>query len=339
MDMKPSIFISSTVDDLRFLRDAIREVIEIDLAYNPIMSDYGGVGYITPTTAAESCYKTVSQCQLAVLIIGRRYGEIGKDNLSVTHNEFISARESGVPIITFVESEVLTFKQVFDGSPAAAAQWSFPKMDNACKTFALIDEVRNSKVYNGLIPFVNANDAKQKLKGQIAEFVGDRLNGIIRPVKAEIQEVLAELKTLRMEITPKNQQGTEAEKYLRTMRFLLDDKYANFRDFCEAVSEDLDTAVQLLIRCQSLTAFFDELGLKVEVEDDPKKYQEHFQRSPSDPNRLKQSRMGGEGWWALYFDNKVMVSTIQLERFKAEYTRLQKLLANPQMLGFGPMAR
>jgi hypothetical protein len=42
----------------------------VDLAYTPNMSDYGEIGYINATTAAESCYRSVRQCQLAILIIG-----------------------------------------------------------------------------------------------------------------------------------------------------------------------------------------------------------------------------------------------------------------------------
>src|SRR5579862_4527348 len=116
--MTPNVFISSPIADLHYLRDVLREAVE-ELAYRPVMSEYGEVGYIAQTSAADSCYRTVRQCQLMVLVVGRRYEPTDKDGLSVTHREFITAQEVRVPIISFAEAEVLTFKRVFDMDPGA----------------------------------------------------------------------------------------------------------------------------------------------------------------------------------------------------------------------------
>jgi len=43
--MIPNIFISSTIKDLKYLRDAIRELIS-EIGYKPIMSEHGEVGYL-----------------------------------------------------------------------------------------------------------------------------------------------------------------------------------------------------------------------------------------------------------------------------------------------------
>jgi hypothetical protein len=84
------------------------------MAYNPVLSEYGGVGYLNPSTAAESAMATVQQCQMMVLIIGKRYGSIFKDEVSVTHNEMRKARELRIPIITFIDEEVLAYKKIYD---------------------------------------------------------------------------------------------------------------------------------------------------------------------------------------------------------------------------------
>ncbi|MCJ7812359.1 DUF4062 domain-containing protein, partial [bacterium] len=43
--MIPNVFISSTIKDLHYLRDAIRDLVK-ELGYRPIMSEYGDIGYI-----------------------------------------------------------------------------------------------------------------------------------------------------------------------------------------------------------------------------------------------------------------------------------------------------
>jgi hypothetical protein len=41
--MIPNIFISSTISDLRYLRDGLREAVS-ELAYHPVMSEHGEIG-------------------------------------------------------------------------------------------------------------------------------------------------------------------------------------------------------------------------------------------------------------------------------------------------------
>ena len=67
--MAPTVFISSTIEDLHHVRDAIRETVS-ELGYQPIMSEHGGVGYMNETAADVACYQTVKECQLMILIIG-----------------------------------------------------------------------------------------------------------------------------------------------------------------------------------------------------------------------------------------------------------------------------
>ena len=59
--MIPNVFVSSTIEDLQHIREAVREVIN-DLSYTPVLSEYGDVGYLSATTAEKSCYISV-QCQ------------------------------------------------------------------------------------------------------------------------------------------------------------------------------------------------------------------------------------------------------------------------------------
>ena len=326
--MIPNIFISSTIADLHYLRDALREAV-IDLAYNPIMSEYGDVGYINPTSAAESCYRTVRQCQLAVLIIGRRYGVLAKDGYSVTHREFLTAKEHRIPTIAFVESDVLNYKKLYNIDPVAALWKNVPGMDDPEKTFAFVDDVQNSEFYNGLLPITAAGEAKQLLKRQIADFVGERLSETVRPVRTEVQEVLAELRTLRKEISPTDQRGSEADKYLRATRFLLDEKRADFRKFCETATDDIDTAVTSLIRYPDLHAFIASIGFTLVIEDNLEAFRAPWQQpSPDSPHAIYASETS-RGWWAILSDKRVIMSTTMLHKFQGTYATLQRNLVMP----------
>ena len=141
--MIPNVFVSSTIYDLQYLRDAIRETI-IELGYNPVMSDYGDIGYLPSKSAQESCYATIRDCQLAVLIIGKRYGEKTENGLSVTNNEFLTIQKRNVPIVTIVDQEVISFKRVYEANRATENATKFPGMDSAPETFNFIRSVMDS---------------------------------------------------------------------------------------------------------------------------------------------------------------------------------------------------
>ena len=118
--MIPTVFISSTVDDLRHIRDAVRATVE-EVGYQPVMSEYGEIGYMGGDAAEDACYRTVPGCQLVVLIIGKRYGSAARNypDKTITELEFEKALENNSRIITLVDKEVLGFKKVFDTNFAA----------------------------------------------------------------------------------------------------------------------------------------------------------------------------------------------------------------------------
>ncbi len=64
--MIPNIFISSTITDLHYIRDAVRDQIS-SLGYNPILSEYGDIGYLPNLSVIESCNHAMTQTQLACL--------------------------------------------------------------------------------------------------------------------------------------------------------------------------------------------------------------------------------------------------------------------------------
>jgi hypothetical protein len=257
--MIPNIFVSSTIQDLQHLRDAVRETI-LELSYNPVMSDYGDIGYLTSITAEESCYLTMRDCQIVILIIGKRYGSISQNGLSITHNEFHSAKEHKIPIISLIEHEVMSFKRVYDANVSKGIEQIFPGMDSPTNTFSFIQAIMSSPLNNGILQFSTATDARQHLKKQLALLFGDLLSRKFDPVKGQLYDVLSEVKTLRHELL--KDKGPEPIQYLRATRLLLDDKreYRQYGDFIKCISMNIEEAIPKLIVNDTFDDFIKSYG-------------------------------------------------------------------------------
>ncbi|MEH1006749.1 DUF4062 domain-containing protein [Winogradskyella sp. ECml5-4] len=257
--MKPNIFISSTINDLSHLRDSIRDLIA-ELGYNPIMSEYGDIGYLPSESAEDSCYIAMKECQMSIMIIGKRYGSISENGLSVTHNEFRTARERKIPVIFLVNEEVMSFKRVFEANNKVK-EMNFPGMENPSQLFELIREFSESKYNNGLISYTNVQSAKSNLKKQLAHIVGDLLKKKFDPVQNEIKDILSEITTLRHMLL-KNEQEI-AEQFSVAFRFMLNEENDYLRDISETISGSLEKAVPELLKHNSLKSYLESNGVDI----------------------------------------------------------------------------
>lgn len=256
--MQPLVFVSSTVNDLLHVREAVRETIE-EIGYRPVMSERGEIGYMSRQSAVQACYHNVKDCQIMVLIIGKRYGSIGggEDGLSVTQNEYRTFIKSGGNLITLVAKEVLSNKCVRDANPTAA-DIKFPGMDeNAEKVFSFIDEVTSSEYSNGILPYTSVSEIKNLLKLQFADLTYRLLTG--DSPKAKINDILSEVQTLRASMS----QGASVDKFfLRATRYLLNDNNADLAKVLKKMA-GLETLVRAM-QCSEVTSF-DELCKKLGI--------------------------------------------------------------------------
>src|ERR1700744_36341 len=67
------VFISSTCYDLSIVRSQLRGFI-LELGYEPVMSEYSDVLFDPRSHTHENCLKEIINCDIAILIIGSRYG-------------------------------------------------------------------------------------------------------------------------------------------------------------------------------------------------------------------------------------------------------------------------
>lgn len=263
--MIPSVFISSTISDLQHLREALKDTVQ-ELAYRPVLSEFGDIGYLPHTSAEDSCYLTMRDCQMAILIVGKRYGSVSDNGMSVTNNEFLAARENTIPVICLVDREVLSYKKVYDATGEGQAQPTFPGMDAPRKTFSLIQEIMDAPVNNGILPFGSVAEARGLLKTQLAHVFGELLRSRYDPVKAGIKDVLSEVMTLRQELKNK---GMDPQPFLRATRFLLDDANKKLREFVEGISGSVEIAVPILLKCRTFEDYLTATETETIVDDSP----------------------------------------------------------------------
>lgn len=249
--MIPNVFICSTVKDLRYLRDAIRPVIQ-EIGYIPRMSEYGDLGYDPFSSVENSCYEAIKECHIAVLIVGKQYGEPRSNGLSTTHNEFRAARKCQIPIITLVDREVLTIKEIYDDNKAEKGI-NIRSMDHPEKTFSFLKEIIDSPINNAYLDFSDVGNALNHIKNQLAHMFGKFLDKNIDPIKGDVKDILSEIKTLRYELKPDTDK--DILKFMKAVRFLLDDDYKQYRDVIESLYDSLESSIADLMVSKSFAEF------------------------------------------------------------------------------------
>lgn len=333
--MIPNIFISSTIADLLHLRDALRDTVA-ELGYNPVLSEHGGVGFLPSATAEESCYLTIKQCHAAVVIIGKRYGTLGKGGASITHNEFRIAREEALPMFCLVDRELLAFKAVFDAQPAGGV--TFPGMENAEMTFAFLREVMDSRMNNAVLPFGNVAEARQQLKTQFAHLLAEMLRQKFDPVMSDVRDVLSEIKTLRYELKSSKQSGVDLG-FLRAVRMLLDDRFSDYRDLLKRLYPAMEHGIEKVL---SSPTFDDFVQMATKYPPDILEFPVPF-RFEDYPNDRIRSHTTAMAKWPLPLDDdtrieyavgdRVLLNQAALKFFRALHNELKRAVTGQDSEG------
>ena len=108
----PLVFVSSTVEDFRDVRSALRYWLD-SLGYRIFMSEYSGSDKVLGPGTYDACFEAIGRTDLYVLLIGTRRGSLisQEPKRSITEAEYDAAyqsrRETGRPrLLLFVRDEV-----------------------------------------------------------------------------------------------------------------------------------------------------------------------------------------------------------------------------------------
>ncbi|MGL1959417.1 MAG: DUF4062 domain-containing protein [Colwellia sp.] len=107
----PKIFVSSTFGDLQDIREGVREFI-LQKNFEPVTFENNDIAYEPNTLLEDSCYREVENCSMLLLFIKTNYGahaaspiELNEQTdrlVSVTRNEYVVAKNLGIPIFIFI---------------------------------------------------------------------------------------------------------------------------------------------------------------------------------------------------------------------------------------------
>lgn len=215
--MEPRLFVSSTFYDLKYVREQLECFIE-SYGFKPVLFETGGVGYRLNEELDKSCYAEMASCDMAIVIIGGRYGSpisnesplSGEDDefaryTSVTRMEFATAIQKNIPVYVFIDASVNEQFKVYcankDSIESKKIELHFPAIDNI-NVFRFIADIR-SIPHIQVESFTRIHDIELYLKKQWASLLQQHLSKsreikAIKDVEFPMLDILSRIK--RMEI-------------------------------------------------------------------------------------------------------------------------------------------
>ncbi|MFQ1840348.1 DUF4062 domain-containing protein [Aeromonas veronii] len=170
----PKVFVSSTCFDLGEVREQLRRFIQ-SFGFEAVLSENGDVFYHPDLHTHESCIHEVSNCKLFILIIGGRFGgeNVTDKSKSITNAEYMAARESQIPIFTYIRRSVLSNHHIFQQNKKKdfASEIEYPaieKQEHALNIFSFIDDVRKAPTNNAFEGFDGFPEIESHLRKQWA---------------------------------------------------------------------------------------------------------------------------------------------------------------------------
>lgn len=158
-----NVFVSSTCYDLSQIRTDISEYLN-NSGHNPILSEFENFPISPELNTIENCIKIVKEnADILVLIVGNRYGSIIDNGKSITNNEFLVAKQKGIPIFCFIDKSTLNALNFWRNNK----EGNFSHIVDNTQIFEFIDDIRNnSKIWT--FPFEKAQDIISTLKIQLS---------------------------------------------------------------------------------------------------------------------------------------------------------------------------
>lgn len=210
-DMKPRIFVSSTFYDLKSIREELYHFIR-QYNYEPIESEMGDIGYVPGQELDKSCYNAMKDCDMAILIIGGRYGSPASgeedengDYVSVTHKEFRTAVNNGIPVYAFIEQAVNTEYELYKLNKERFSDPKFKFEFSSVDSINVFKFITELKSISGIptVSFVKTQDIKDYLTVQWADMFKRYLEilrqGVAENAKKDTVDDIRQL-TKRMDI-------------------------------------------------------------------------------------------------------------------------------------------
>jgi len=229
--------VSSTFYDLRQVRADLARFITDELGYIALLSELPSFPVNPDLDTVANCRARVEQdADIFVLVIGGRYGSIDdKTNTSITNLEFLSARQRGIPVYSFVEKRVLSILPIWKRN----ADLNFSDVVDTSRLFDFVEYVRSQeRVWT--FPFETAQDIIGVLRRQFAYLFNDALRIRLRLSGTELPEYLAALGPKALRIALEKPTAWEYRLFLQSWIEQIGRRRHQIKEYQSALT--LDTA-------------------------------------------------------------------------------------------------
>jgi hypothetical protein len=160
------VFISSTVHDLKDLRDTLKHWLE-GRGDTVLASESGTIPVDSSKHSYEVCLEAARTCDWLVGIIDGRFGGVMRDGkTSITLAEIQEALDYGRRVWVFVRQSVWEAKEAYKPYKAAGVAFKPSKIVEDERVFQLIDDIRKRTTGNWLLTFNLPADLIETLKVQ-----------------------------------------------------------------------------------------------------------------------------------------------------------------------------
>jgi hypothetical protein len=165
------IFLSSTIFDLKDLRDTLIHELESD-GHEVIASEKGTVLIVPDKNSYEQCLAAVAECDYLIAIIDKRFG--GEyphgSRQSITEAEIEEALKKKKKTLVFVRKSVWDCKAIQNGLGKGIKGTPYEPIKNIVddiQVFELIDRIRKKPQNNWIFQFNKSQELLAQVRAQI----------------------------------------------------------------------------------------------------------------------------------------------------------------------------
>ena len=251
--MKPRVFVSSTIKDLHFLRESVRKLL-LELGYEPVLSEHNGIPYLPDHTPTESCFKAVTFCDIAIVVISRRYGDdrVKDSDIGITHTEYRTAKSAGIPIYFLIDRDIHVMKEVWEENRGTTSSIDWPGIDRPDRIFLLAQEASRDSAY---YLFSSAAEACSLLRTQFAYLFKELLTKQRMRSDSEQKSILQELAFIRKQIESAFPNSPMPRSFVTATSLFLEDSYKQLRLLMNRISRGLEASISDLLTYASLEEY------------------------------------------------------------------------------------
>lgn len=189
--MQEKVFISSVIQGMESYRAEAKETIKL-MNLVPVMSEDFPA---SPNSSKDACLQAVRECNLFVLILGKNYGEKTEDGISVTHAEYLEAKNQNKPIFVFIEQgdkEQLQkeFIQEVENYSDGNFRKKFSSTDEFKKEIIKAISVhKDTKLHDNSFSEVHFNDILENSLKNDFSYSNNQPIGIFASIKVPIEDI------------------------------------------------------------------------------------------------------------------------------------------------------